>query len=73
MKPSEWLRKAAERFDAGEALGRDFLEARPLVALGYVILTFPEQGEFPGQAKAIDETRVMRFLLAAAIAESEGN
>lgn len=72
MKPSEWLRKAAERFDAGLSLGPELLhvdESIRVPALAYIVLTLPRVESPAG----LDATRVMRFLLAAAIAESEGN
>ena len=68
MKPSEWLRNAAQRAESGEI--RTCIADSE--AVWYVFLVMPTNlGKWPSEAE-MDATRPMRYLLAAAIAESEG-
>jgi len=67
MKPSEFLRFAAEQIDLGRRIG-------PVEAKGwneYICMTLPPVDDW--NEREISETRVMRFLLAAEIARADGN
>lgn len=66
MKSSAFLRFAAEQIDLGRRIG-------PVEAKGwneYICMTLPPVEEW--NERELCETRVMRFLLAAEIAKSDG-
>ena len=67
MKPSDFLRYAAEQIDQGLRIG-------PVDSKGwnhYICMTLPPMDQW--NERELCETRVMRFLLASQIAKSEGN
>ena len=72
MRPSRWLTLAAEALDGGFTPMAVSLYPPPLGWQDYVTMTLPSCDCYDHHAEDIVETRVLRFLLAAAIAKEEG-
>lgn len=71
MKSSEFLLRAAEAIDAGFTQGA--IDCRHERWRELLALTLPECRCYDRLAEEIIATRTLRFCLAAAVAESEGD
>lgn len=72
MKPSQFLLRCAEFHDAGKLVPPELRRLAPLGWHGYLALTLPDPFADAFSDGTLDSTRPMRFMLAAAIAKSEG-
>lgn len=72
MKPSQFLIKCAAFHDAGKLVPPELRSKAPLGWHGYLALTLPSPFADAFSDGTLDDTRAMRFMLAAAIAKSEG-
>ena len=70
MKASAYLLLAASYLDRGEVVPKRFRDWAPAFWTEYIALTLPDPYEF--NSADIRETRVLRFLLAAAMARDAG-
>ena len=70
MKPSAWLLAAAECFHRRKPLPSSLLDEDHARAMEFLAKWMPEGFDFTGQE--LDETRVLRFLFASAMAKGEG-
>ena len=70
MKASSYLLLAAAYLDRGEPVPKCYRDWAPAFWTEYIALTLPDPYEF--KSADIQQTRVLRFLLAAAIAKDAG-
>ena len=72
MKASEFLLMCAECYDSGEFVPPELRSRAPEGWGHYLTLTLPEPFAPAFADGTLEATRPMRFMLAAAIARSEG-
>lgn len=71
LKPSEFMLLCAEALDGGNEIPPELRARGPDGWHEWVVLTLPEHGD-QATERELSRTRPMRFMLAAAMAASEG-